>query len=221
MGGAVSVTSPAEHAASTKGNTRASRIDRRIRIADRAPQCLATPSADRAAAPGRWGHFSHPAGTPGKCASVPRALRMLERAAPSSGGRAEAGRGEPATRDSGEGGAEEGAHAASGWGRAAAPHLRGGRLQDANHKNPIRFSLHRRVFRLSRRPSASRVASQPDGPCYRQAPRPRPAASRQGAWRAPRRTAMTQRTAPYARVSTTRQQEEGQWPRSSPPGEGR
>ncbi len=45
------------------------------------------------------------------------------------------------------------------------------RLQDANHKNPIRFSLHRRVFRLSRRPSASRVANPPGDPSpHRQRP---------------------------------------------------
>ena len=51
---------------------------------------------------------------------------------------------------------------------AATQDVRAGRVQDANGKNPIRFSLHRWVFRLSRRSSASRVAAQPGAPCPQQ-----------------------------------------------------
>jgi len=53
-------------------------------------------------------------------------------------------------------------------GRPPQTHLQSGRVQDANGKNPIRFSLHRRVFRLPRRSSASRVAAQPGAPCPQQ-----------------------------------------------------
>ena len=56
-------------------------------------------------------------------------------------------------------------------------HAAGGRLQDANGKNPIRFSLRRRVSRHSRRPSAPHVAAQPGEPCP---PQQRPSAERDG-----------------------------------------
>ncbi|WP_257459542.1 LysR family transcriptional regulator [Archangium lipolyticum] len=52
--------------------------------------------------------------------------------APPSVGRAEATRGEPGARGSGECGSEEGADAASGWGRAAAPDIRAGRALPAS-----------------------------------------------------------------------------------------
>jgi len=56
-------------------------------------------------------------------------------------------------------------------------HAAGGRPQDANGKTPIRFSLHRRIFRRSRRPSASHVGAQSSDLCPQQ---PRPSAKRDG-----------------------------------------
>jgi hypothetical protein len=55
--------------------------------------------------------------------------------------------------------------------------IAGGRPQDANGKNPIRFSLHRRIIRRSRRPSASHVGAQPGDLCPQP---PRPSAKRDG-----------------------------------------
>jgi hypothetical protein len=72
---------------------------------------------------------------------------------------------------------EASARSEVGRGRVAAQDVRSRRLQDANSKNPIRFSLHRQVFRLSRRPSAALVAAQPSdgGP-----PQPRPSSEPDG-----------------------------------------
>ncbi|WP_395841139.1 hypothetical protein [Archangium violaceum] len=61
--------------------------------------------------------------------------------------------------------------------RVAQEDVRLRRVEDANDKNPIRFSLHRRVFRLSRRSSALRVAAQPGDPCP---PQQRPSGERDG-----------------------------------------
>ena len=72
---------------------------------------------------------------------------------------------------------EASARSEVGLGRVAAQDVRSRRLQDANPKNPIRFSLHRRVFRLSRRTSAARVASQLGAPC---SDRQRPSSERNG-----------------------------------------